>query len=71
LVGIRTLSWQDQSGTTVVYSQEISTTEASLDGEMTYKHIDDLTPEARTARDSVEAARVEWVAERTRARDSS
>ena len=36
--------------------------------EITYKHIDDLTPEDRTARVAAEGARVEWFAERTRIR---
>ena len=41
------------------------------DGEIIYKHINDITPEDRTARITAEGAQVEWVAERTRARDSS
>jgi hypothetical protein len=41
------------------------------DGEITYKHIDDIIPEDRTARIAAEGARVEWFAERTRTRDSS
>lgn len=40
----------------------------SPDGEITYKHIDELIPDDRTARVAAEGARVEWFAERTRAR---
>jgi hypothetical protein len=40
-------------------------------GEITYKHIDDLIPEDRTARVASEGARVEWFAQRSRTRDSS
>lgn len=42
----------------------------SPDDEISYKHIDDLTPEDRTARVAAEGARVEWLAERTRTRGS-
>ena len=41
------------------------------DGEITYKHVDDITPEDRTARIAAEGALVEWFAERTRTRDPS
>jgi hypothetical protein len=41
------------------------------DGEVTYKHIEDITPEDRSVRIAAEGARVEWFAERTRTRDSS
>jgi hypothetical protein len=47
------------------------TTLMNPDGEITYKHIDLLTPEDRSARIAAEGALVEWVAERTRTRDSS
>jgi hypothetical protein len=33
-------------------------------GEITYKHIDELTPQERTARTRVEGARVKWITER-------
>ena len=42
----------------------------SPDGEITYKHIDELIPEDRTARAAAEGARVKWFAERTRIRGS-
>jgi hypothetical protein len=38
--------------------------------EITYKNIDELTPEDRTARVAAEGVRVEWITERTRIRDS-
>ena len=41
------------------------------DGEITYKYIDDIIPEDRTARIAAEGALVEWFAERTGTRDSS
>jgi hypothetical protein len=42
----------------------------SPNNEITYKHIDELTPEDRTARAAAEGAQVEWIAGRTRIRDS-
>jgi len=42
----------------------------SLHGEITYKHIDEIIPEDRTARVAAEGARIEWFAERTRIRGS-
>jgi hypothetical protein len=33
-------------------------------GEITHKHIDELTPQDRTARIRAEGARIEWIAER-------
>jgi hypothetical protein len=42
----------------------------SPNNEISYKHIDELTPEDRTARVAAEGARVEWITERTRTRDS-
>jgi hypothetical protein len=41
------------------------------DGEITYKYIDDITPEDCTVRIAAEEALVEWFAERTDTRDSS
>jgi hypothetical protein len=41
------------------------------DGEITYKYIDDTTPEDHTTRIAAEGALVEWFAERTGTRDSS
>ena len=42
----------------------------SPDGEIYYKHIDELTPEQRTARVAAEGVRVEWITERRRIRAS-
>jgi hypothetical protein len=42
----------------------------SPNDEITYKHIEQLTPEDRTARVAAEGARVEWITGRTRIRES-
>jgi hypothetical protein len=43
---------------------------SSPEGEVYYKHIDDLSPEDRSDRAAAEGARVAWITERTRTRDS-
>ena len=40
-------------------------------GEITYKHIDELTPQERTARTRAEGARIKWIAERQAKRSPS
>jgi hypothetical protein len=61
---LETLAFEDEARAEHVLVELLSP-----DGEVSYKHIDTLSPEDRSERVAAEGARVEWVTERTRSRD--